>query len=62
MSWVKDWENQDKRVIFQYSKDLKINFPGFCSVYLVITITGDKLEKGEGDRKVKKRKEAQENA
>lgn len=48
------WENQEKRVIFQYSKDF--NFPGFCLVCLVIKITGGKVEKGEGDRKVKEEK------
>lgn len=56
MNWINEWENQNKSIIFQYSKDLKINFPGFCLVYLVITIAGGKLEKGEDDRKVKEEK------
>lgn len=56
MNWIKEWENQNKRVIFQYRKDFKNKFPGFCLVYLVITIRGGELEKGEGDRKVKEEK------
>lgn len=56
MNWINKWENQEKRVIFPYSKDFKINFPGFCLVCLVINITGGKVEKSEGDRKVKEEK------
>lgn len=56
MNWIKEWGKRDKREILQYSKDLKINFADFYLVFLVITSTSGKLEKGESDRKVKEEK------